>query len=177
MNHEGFVSSILRSLETNEIRLAGFDFRIKSQSSLARKIRTDAVLEGVSEEHAAQGINDVLRYTYVSPDKSFVEEFVRIRKLIEAEGYNLVEVRNTLKLRKNGYRGVNTKVEAPDGYIFELQFHTQASLDVKENLNHPLYEKARLAETSAAEREKLTRKMVENSTKIPTPPGIDKVEL
>lgn len=177
INQEHAVSPLLQSLEGDAVKLAGFDFRIKGESSLARKIRSDAAYAGCSEEKASELIHDVLRYTYVLPENTFVEEFVHIREVLHSEGYNLVEVKNTLKLKRNGYRGVNTKVATSDGYVFELQFHTETSLNVKEHLNHPLYEKARLQETTAEERERLTREMVENSAKIPTPPKIEEVEL
>lgn len=175
--HEPDVSALLRSLEAEGTSLAGFDYRLKGQGSLARKIRTDAAMAGIEEQRAAGLIHDVLRYTYTMPTESFASEFARIRAALEAAGYNMAKVKNSLQHERQAYRGVNTQVAAPDGYVFELQFHTPESLNVKESLNHPLYERARLAETSAEERAELTRQMVENSAAIPTPPGIEGVAL
>lgn len=176
------VSALLRSLESDLSSLAGFDFRVKGSKSLARKVRSDAgkVTDGdvvKAERMAADLIHDVLRYTYVSPTGDFSAEFRRIRAALGAAGYNMAKVKNTLKYTDYTYRGVNTQVECPDGYIFELQFHTPESLDVKERLNHPLYEKARLPDTPGGEREALMEEMRGNSGSIPTPPGIEEVEL
>lgn len=177
MQREPEVSALLRSLEGGGTKLAGFDFRLKGQGSLARKIRTDAATAGVGEQQAAGLIHDVLRYTFTAPTGDFTEEFKRIRSAIEAAGYNMVKVKNTLQFERQAYRGVNTQVSAPDGYVFELQFHTPESLKVKESLNHKLYERARLPETGDAERDELMGKMLDNSASIPTPPGIEEVAL
>lgn len=171
------VSGLLRSLERAGTALAGFDYRLKGSGSLARKIRTDAAMAGVSEQQAADLIHDVLRYTFTAETGSFVDEFKRIRAALEESGYNMVKVKNTLQFERQSYRGVNTQVATPDGYVFELQFHTPESLNVKESLNHRLYEQARLPETSDGERADLTRQMVDNSAAIPTPPGIEEVAL
>lgn len=177
MEREPLVSSMLQLMESRGVKLEGFDHRIKGESSLARKIRNDAAYVGCEEGAVADLIHDVLRYTYVLPEDTFVDEFARIRAGLESAGYNMVEVKNTLKLERNGYRGVNTKVVVPGGYVFELQFHTRRSLDVKERLNHPLYEKARLASTPASEKKRLYDEMVRNSMRIPMPSGIGKVRL
>lgn len=176
------VSALLRSLESDLSSLAGFDFRVKGAGSLARKVRTDAVkmFDGdavASEARAAGMIHDVLRYTFVAPTEGFAAEFRRIRAELEAAGYNMAQVKNTLKYADYDYRGVNTQVACPDGYVFELQFHTPESLDVKERLNHPLYERARLPDTPVEERAELREQMKANSGAIPTPPGIEEVGL
>ena len=171
------VSALLRSLERGGTRLAGFDFRLKGSASLARKIRADAAMAGATEESASGLIHDVLRYTFTADTGDFSDEFKRIRAALEAAGYNMVKVKNTLQFERQAYRGVNTQVSTPDGYVFELQFHTPESLEVKESLNHPLYERARRQETGDDERNDLKRQMVENSAAIPTPPGIKGVAL
>ena len=66
-------------------------------------------------------------------------------------------------------------MECADGYIFELQFHTETSLEVKEK-SHELYEAVRLPETSSEEKEKLIDQMVEMSDAIPMPAGIEEVQ-
>lgn len=59
--------------------------------------------------------------------------------------------------------------------MFELQFHTPQSLEVKE-ANHKLYEEARLAETSKEMKKKLTNQMIENASSIGVPNEIERIK-
>lgn len=174
MVSEPETTSLLESLQRAGSTLAGLDHRLKGQQSLARKIRTDAHKDGVAEAEAASDIHDVLRYTYQLPTASFAEEFARIRSALERAGYTVVKVKNTLKDPNNSYRGVNCQLETPDGYKFELQFHTRQSLEVKER-NHLLYEEARLEGTPVERRWELEAEMQANASKIKTPPRIEEV--
>ena len=89
--------------------------------------------------------------------------------------YSTVEATNTLKYTNAVYRGINTLVRAPDGYVFELQYHTPQSLEIKE-INHKLYEEQRLASTSIARKLVLKKQMRDNARKIEMPIGIEKVD-
>lgn len=173
--HEKEATALLKSMERDDLRLEGLDFRIKGKGSLERKIATDAASAGISQKQSSSMISDVLRYTYVMPEESFVADYMSIVAALNDKGYNVPVVKNTLKSENVSYRGVNTKVQAPDGYLFELQFHTQRSFHVKEKVNHPLYERARLPQTPRKERDELMRQMVENSNSISTPPRIEEV--
>ena len=116
----------------------------------------------------------MLRYTYVLPVESFADEFARIRQALEKAGYTVIKVKNTLGDASSAYRGVNTQFETPDGFKFELQFHTKQSLDVKER-NHALYEEERLEDTPLERKWELRREMADNAAKIKTPPNIEEV--
>lgn len=174
-DHEPSVTGLLRSFERDGVRLSGTRYRIKGAESLTRKIRMRAMMRGMTLDLAADLISDALRYTYVLDDDVFGDAYRMIRSSMEEKGYNFIEVGNSLKLTGVEYRGVNAKVSTPDGYVFEIQFHTGASLDVKERLNHPLYEMARLPDISEAERLALAAQMRENSDSIPMPRGVDGV--
>ena len=63
--------------------------------------------------------------------------------------------------------------ETPEGQLFELQFHTSDSFDVKQNINHALYEEARLLSTSTKRVSELNDQMLLNSAKIPQPNGVE----
>lgn len=127
---------------------------------------------GTTLDRAAARVSDALRYTYVLDADSFGDAYREIRSSMVGEGYTFIVVNNSLRLTGVEYRGVNAKVAAPDGYVFELQFHTEESLDVKERLNHPLYERARLPGTSEAERVARAARMRRNSDSIPMPRGV-----
>lgn len=174
MLREPDVTSLLQSLQRTSSVLAGLDFRLKEQQSLARKIRTDSHKVAATEEEAADDIHDVLRYTYQLPVDSFADEFARIRAALEKAGYTVTKLANTLGDVGNSYRGVNSQFETPDGFKFELQFHTRQSLEVKER-NHLLYEEQRAEGTTVERRWELDAEMAENASKIETPPRIEEV--
>lgn len=60
---------------------------------------------------------------------------------------------------------------SPDGQVFELQFHTPASFDVKMS-GHDLHEQLRLPSVSAQERKRLEAEMQRQFTSVRTPPGV-----
>lgn len=175
---EPVVTQTLKSLQTDSRHLAGLEYRLKSRESLLRKIML-ATKEENTKLNTKEKINDVLRYTFESDAIYFVDNFVDIRSSLEGLGYKFVRVKNTLKDESAVYRGVNTQVKTPDGYTFEIQFHTPQSLAIKEK-NHVLYEQARVLDLSKEDDmtkfAELNRQMQENSRKIPTPQRIGEVE-
>ena len=69
------------------------------------------------------------------------------------------------------YKGVNSRWRVPDsGQLFEVQFHTQASLDAKEE-THGAYEQIRSLPDDDNEVGKLHAYQREVTATIPTPPG------
>ena len=73
------------------------------------------------------------------------------------------------------YKGINTTI-TKNGQVFELQFHTEQSFNLKNNELHKLYEEAREISTSTERRAELQRQMIELSRQIPTPPGISTIQ-
>jgi hypothetical protein len=106
----------------------------------------------------------------VRPYKSAVKAL----QLLEKKGFKTARIKNTLANEDAPYRGVNCVIQAPDETMFELQFHTPKSLEVKE-VNHKLYEEQRLDDTPEERKEELGRIMSENCKSIPTPEGLDKI--
>ena len=152
--------------------LDGLDYRLKGWNSTKRKIETEVAEKGYFE--TANGLYDLARYTSVSEPDQLVEHYNRVIKELEKKGYSVKRVKNTLGNVNAPYRGINCVLENPNGYKFELQFHTQQSLDIKE-VNHKLYEKERLDDTSAEEKKKLRNQMAENARQIESPKNIDKI--
>lgn len=169
------VTSMLKALESNSAKLTGLDFRIKSEPSLERKIYGDSKSSNAAPKDVSFGINDVLRYTYIVDNDSFAEDYFTIMDSLEEQGCRPVKIKNTLKDKQAIYRGVNTVISTGNGENFELQFHTEESFDVKQNQNHSRYELFRLSATPESEKEELARQMVENSSAIKTPSGVEKI--
>lgn len=156
-------------------RLAGLDYRIKSTDSLVRKLIDKSEAKSISVDEYASKITDILRYTNVSTTKNFTGNYYSIIDNLIKKSYNIVEVTNTLGDINASYRGINCLVSDKDGYIFELQFHTEESLNIKE-VNHKLYEELRLKTTNKARQLELYKEMQKKSTEIPMPPDITKIK-
>ena len=106
--------------------------------------------------------------------ESFVSQYWQLQEQLAASGYQTNKVSNTW--RKNVvYKGINTTI-IKNGQVFELQFHTEQSFNLKNNELHKLYEEAREISTSTERRAELQRQMVELSRQIPTPPGISTIQ-
>lgn len=154
--------------------LVGLDFCVKGEGSLTRKIKTEMGKNGSNAKAALSEMRDVNRYTMQLGEDNFVSGFESTMKTLQSQGHEVVRVKNTLGDPNAPYRGVNTNIKAPDGSIWELQFHTAKSLEIKE-VNHKLYETQRLDKTPAAKRAELGRQMAENAASIPSPAGIEKI--
>lgn len=171
-NEPGISADIREAVESTGGRLEGFDYRLKTEDSLLRKLRSEVNLGGLTLEQASSGLYDLVRYTSVADELTLVSHYHSLVENLSAKGYNVVRVKNTLKDPYASYRGVNTVVEAPGGYKFELQFHTPKSLEIKE-INHKLYEEQRLDTTSKERKAELAKEMSKNAMAIPTPKDID----
>ena len=157
-----------------QARMAGLDYRFKGRESLIRKIESKTWRRDVTPARAAANITDVLRYTVLLDSESFVSQYWQLQEQLAASGYQTNKVSNTW--RKNAvYKGINTTI-IKNGQVFELQFHTEQSFNLKNNELHKLYEEAREISTSTERRAELQRQMIELSRQIPTPPGISTIQ-
>lgn len=155
-------------------KLEGLEYRLKGRDSLTRKIKSD-VLEGAALDDVKSRLYDLVRYTECSSIKTLVNDYITTINELETKGYKVLRVKNTLRKKDVAYRGINTVIETPGGYKFELQFHTPESLDIKEKV-HKLYERRRIDGISQEEAERLDDEMIALSNSIPDPDDIDAIE-
>lgn len=155
--------------------MVGLDYKLKGEGSLHRKIRDESIEKGITPEEAAKKMYDVNRYTVQNDEKNLTATIKNTLSTMEKQGYEVMRVKNTLAKEDAEYRGINMVVKAKDGGMFELQFHTQKSLEIKE-VNHKLYEKQRESTTSRAEKIRLGEEMRANAKSIPTPDDIGTIE-
>jgi hypothetical protein len=168
------VTSMLTNL-SNSVggRLEGLEFVLKSEASLSRKIATVSEKNSLPLSATAGDINDALRYTMILDQKSFGNNISAVIKEMESAGYKKRWVTKTFLDESAVYKGINTTFETKCGQMFELQFHTKDSFNVKQNINHVLYEEARLLTTPPQRLQQLNQQMILYSSKIPQPQGID----
>ncbi|WP_058270441.1 hypothetical protein [Olsenella massiliensis] len=128
----------------NSLKRQADDARARSGNAEALQREVEELKERLK---AAGTVHDVLRHTFSADAGDFSKESRRVRSSLEGAGYTMAEVKNTLQFKRRAYRGVNAQVLTPDGYVFDLQFHTPESLGVKEGLTHRLYERSHRQET------------------------------
>jgi len=122
--------------------MAGLDFRLKSPESTLRK-----VYEKINEcpyydpENAVKNLKDLVRYTILFEPDTYTDGVKGAIDLMGKHGFEPVAVKNYWG--SPGYHGINCNFKNKDGVVFELQFHTPQSIDIKEAKSHPLYEKLR----------------------------------
>ena len=155
-------------------KLVGLENRLKSPYSIKRKIEAE-VADGFSKSLSLNKIRDAIRYTTVFKENDFVTRYKVMQHLLAIEGYKTIVVKNTWK-NDSAYKGVNTFIQNEDGDVFEMQYHTQQSFDVKNGLLHKLYEKFRDPKTPIHEKEKLLLEMRKLSSKIKVPEGVELIE-
>jgi hypothetical protein len=88
-----------------------------------------------------------------------------------AKEYKKVQLKNNWNNNAK-YQGISAVFETPTGYGFELQFHTQASLDAKQS-THRLCEEARKLPDDPPTKKKLFNEQVEAFKKVPIPPHVE----
>ena len=93
---------------------------------------------------------------------------------LEAAGFQRGDRQGTWENEQ--YKGINSRWREPEsGLLFEVQFHTQASFEAKQE-THWAYERIRRHRTPAAEDESNLRAYQrEVSAKVPTPPGATEI--
>lgn len=156
---------------------AGLDFRLKSLASLQRKIDTE-IMAGVSKEQAIASIRDVIRYTAILDEQRFVEQYQKMQKDLEKQGYSTIIVKNTWK-SNSAYKGINTFVSTfieKNNIIFELQYHTKQSFELKNGKLHELYEKFRDLNIPLAQKSEILLEMQKLSANLKEPKNIDLIK-
>lgn len=151
----GYEEQITKDLQDLGLSLYNLDHRRKTCYSTV-----DKVLHRGKDIHK---LYDIIRYTSVSNEQNYYGDFAKTISILTQKGYRPIEITDFWKMeeesrRKGGYKGINIKMENPDGVRFELQFHTKESLFAKEEA-HRLYETARNPKCDEKERENATRQM------------------
>jgi hypothetical protein len=150
-------------------RLAGLEHRLKGKERLAEKVEFDVQKKSRTVEQAFDNVKDAIRYTFVYDEAKYASGVSTDCERIAAEGFQLIERPNSWK--KEQYKGINSRWRSSDtGQLFEVQFHTQASLDAKEE-THWAYERLRVGVPTAAAQKELEEYQKQVTARIPIPPG------
>ncbi len=120
-------------------------------------------------EELAANIPDGIRYTFQFDDGSYSEGVQETQDRLKETGYERVEFRPSWG--SDEYKGINSRWRDPDsGQLFEVQFHTPASLDAKEKM-HDSYERGQNPATPREERTQIQEYQRQVAAGVPIPPG------
>lgn len=166
----GIVTPAMKRIEAEnpERRLAGLEHSLKGKDRLTQKINEAVDERGHTVEQAFVMVKDTIRYTFCYPEDRYAQGVHADCGRIESAGFERVDRRNLWAGEE--YKGVNSRWRVPEsGHLFEVQFHTQASLDAKEE-THGAYEQIRSLADDDAEVSRLHAYQREVTAKVPTPP-------
>lgn len=180
-SREPGITTDLQAIATSSgARLEGLAHRVKSPSSLVRKIETnlrEVDDEGGSSTPEAEAgkLNDVIRYTVVEDQHAQLTGTAqRTAEGLKAQGYTLKKAK-VIYDEGSPYKGVHLIVVSPSGVSSEVQVHSAQALAVKER-SHVPYEVARDPDASPQDRAKAQQECVDLWRQIPAPPGIAELQ-
>lgn len=170
MNAEPEITRCMKGVaERHGVQLVGLPFRRKSPSSTQEKL-----YDRPGERNDIDRMYDLVRYTIQMPPRQYSSEGNEILQELKRDGCHVVRVKNYWLNDTRAYNGVNIQLEDRTGTKFELQFHTQQSLELKERM-HPLYEEQRVLDRESPRWKELEDKMLEMSHSIRYPKDIEQV--
>jgi hypothetical protein len=156
--------------------LAGLEHMLKKTDRLKEKIADVLLLESqLSPREALDKVSDAVRYTFTySPDAYAAGVRADIERL-KAAGFEEMKLKNLWP--SSQYKGINTQWRRPEtGLRFEVQFHTEESLQAKE-LTHGAYERLRRPEneTTPVERDELEEFQLRANVLLARPRGSEEI--
>jgi hypothetical protein len=169
---ETVVTPAMRRIEAEDPdrHLVGLDFRLKGRERLAEKVEYHIRANPeISTDQAFGKVKDAIRYTFQYTEDHYTDGVLVDCERMKAAGFEFVDRRNSWD--NEAYKGINSRWRVPEsGQLFEVQFHTEASFQAKQE-THGAYEKLRSPDTGKAERDALEDYQREVSARIPLPRG------
>lgn len=122
-------------------------------------------------------MNDIIRFTNEVDINSFGKDVNKALKAYEEAGYTIAQVKNFWK-KPWAYKGINVTLADKNGRLFEVQFHTKNSFEVKDSKEmHGLYEEQRKYPVGSPKYNDIDKKMTAIAEKlILTPVGVEDIE-
>jgi hypothetical protein len=163
----GTITPAMRRIEAEdpERHLAGLENSLKGKDRLTEKVTKMVNELGHPVDGALGLVKDAIRYTFCYPEDRYTSGVSADWERMERAGFRPVEREN------EQYKGMNSRWRASEkGQLFEVQFHTQASLDAKEE-THWAYEKLRVGVPTRVEQRELEDFQKQITARVPIPPG------
>lgn len=158
-----------------ERRLAGLQNMLKGEDRLKEKIADYMRAPGVTVREALGMVPDAVRFTLTYSTERYADGVRADVEQLKTEGFELTRLKNLWA--DDQYKGINSQWRRPEtGLRFEMQFHTQESLEGKE-LTHKAYERLRGgSQASPTERRELEDFQRRVNALLATPPGTAEIK-
>jgi RHS repeat-associated protein len=168
-------------------QLTDLKYALKEKDKLQYKVVDQALKHGDTLYESADNIKDALRYTVVITEKDFGKTVDGMLEQIgDLDGIKVIKVDNQFVKESSTYKGVNTAFELEDGSKFEVQFHTEPSHLVRNDVkNHNVKDwleryKAIPEKQKTAEMEEIKKSMEKflqtDYEKVPIPIDVQKIK-
>jgi hypothetical protein len=164
------VTPAMRRIESEDPtrHLAGLDRRLKGRDRIEEKVSHDVQKRGATADEAFASVKDAIRYTFSYPDDRYAQGVMADCGRLKEAGFELEDFRNSWTQEE--YKGINSRWRVSEnGQLFEVQFHTQASFEAKEE-THAAYERLRTLPPDHEEVRDLRAYQRDVTAKIPIPP-------
>jgi hypothetical protein len=175
---QNLITPEMRRIEAEDPdrHLVGFEFRCKDKDRLTEKVTNWMRAQpDLTPDEAFRLVKDAIRYTFEYTDDNYAAGVHADCDRLEAAGFERVDRNNSWTDAE--YKGINSRWREPEsGFLFEVQFHTQASFEAKQ-LTHSAYERIRDTSTPPppSEVRELRSYQREVSAKTPIPPGAEDI--
>ena len=167
-------SDFVKAVGDSKSKCYGLEHRLKTITSTAAKIGSEAKEKKVSFKEASDEIKDSIRYTAILDIISFKDSYESIKNKLAESGYEEVRLKNYFqkyKDREAKHKAIQSVYKTSHGFNFEVQFQTSESQAAKE-LKIPLYNEARQASVSAKRKMQLENEMERLADRISDPSGV-----
>jgi hypothetical protein len=174
---EKTVTPAMRRIEAEDPdrTLAGLENRLKGKDRLTEKITKAMSERSRTPEEAFAETKDSIRYTLQYPDEKYVAGVAADVERLKAAGFELADSRNWWEHAE--YKGINSWWGVPEmDRLFEVQFHTRASYDAKQE-THEAYERIRSLPPDHEDVYEAHAYQREVTAKIPIPPGAADIRI
>ncbi len=171
-------NDVREAVESSGAKMYGIEHKLKTKESIKRKIDTDSEEKMISLYEAASSIKDAVRYTSLTDDDNFTKSYNSVKKSLEDKGYKETRCKNYFDLYRQGkvkHKSVQSVFQDPDGYLFEIQFHTPSSQDAK-NKKIPIYEERRKPGLSKEQQMRLEVQMDALAKQVSIPKDVYKIK-
>lgn len=159
-------------------KMADLQYALKEASHVEWKLEKfvkenpDSTIESNMDK-----LNDLVRYTQLSPHEKITESTEKTISLLKEKGYVIYSLDNKFvhPHHLTGYRGIHILAFSPCGQKIELQIHSPLSHDAKV-LGHEHYKQISLCKLEGAEKEKAQEEVRKIHSSFDNPPGIEKIK-
>jgi hypothetical protein len=174
---EKTVTPAMRRIEAEDPdrTLVGLENRLKGKDRLSEKIAKAMSERSRTPAQAFAETKDAIRYTLQYPDEKYVAGVAADVERLKAAGFELADPRNWWEHAE--YKGINSWWRVPEkDQLFEVQFHTRASYDAKQE-THEAYERIRSLPPDHQDVYDSHAYQREVTAKIPIPPGAADIRI